>query len=71
MSSTLLTVREAACGGALDGRPSAVHTPAVACSVPALPGLVAALLVALRLVAPDFAGFGRSLFLAFGLDSGD
>lgn len=68
MSFTFLTVGVAAHHGALDGcARDAVHTPAVACGVPALHGLVAALLVTLRLVGPDLAGSRSCLLLAFGL----
>ena len=48
-----LTVGAAAHGGALDHFASLVHTPAVAGGVPALQGLVAALLVTLGGVGTD------------------
>lgn len=68
MCFTSATVGVATHGGALDGCAGAVHTPAEAGGVPALHGLVAALLVTLRLVGPNFAGSSGSLSLAFGLD---
>lgn len=66
---TSTAVRAAAHGGALDGVAGLVHTPAVSGGVPALHGLVLALLVTLRLVRADLAdGVRWSLQLAFGLD---
>lgn len=55
MSSTSLTVGAAAHGGALDDCAALVHTPAVAGGVPALHGVVAALLITLGLVGTDLA----------------
>lgn len=66
MSFTSLTVRAAAHAGALDDSAKLVHTPAVAGGVPALHGLVAALLVTLGLVGTDLGGSGCCLLLAFG-----
>ena len=71
MPSTSLTVRAAAHGGALNGCAALVHTPAVAGGVPALHGLVAALLVTLRLVGADLGATWCCLQLAFGLDGRD
>lgn len=69
MSSTSVAVGAAAHGGALDGCAGLVHAPAVAGGVPALHGLVAALLVTLGLVGSDLGGSSRcGLGLAFGLD---
>jgi len=56
VSSTSATVRAASLGGALDGVARLIDTPAEASGVPALHGLVAALLVTLRLVGTDLAG---------------
>lgn len=68
---TFLAVRQAAHTGALNGCARFVDTPAVACGMPALNGLVVALLVTLRLVGPDLAGSRSCLFLAFALDQRD
>lgn len=57
-------------GGALDGGAALVHTPAEAGGVPALHGLVAALLVTLGLEGAQLAGSRRRLRLAFGHDLG-
>lgn len=70
-SFTFLAVRVAAHTGAFNGFARLVHTPAEACGMPALNGLVVALLVTLRLVGTDLAGSRSCLFLAFGLDQRD
>lgn len=63
-----LTFGAAAHGGALDGGAGLVHTPAEAGGVPALHGLVAALLVTLGRVGTEPGDFGCGLHLAFGFD---
>lgn len=62
------TVWVASHGGALNGIAGLIHTPAVASSVPALHGLVVALLVTLGLVGTNLADSRFRLQLAFGLD---
>ena len=69
LSSTPCAVGGAAAWGAPEGRARPRHAPAVAGGVPALHGLVAALLVTLGLVGSDLGGSSRcGLGLAFGLD---
>lgn len=65
-SVTSLTVGSAAREGALDGLAGLIHTKAEAGRVPALHGLVVALLVALWHVGAQLAGVTLCLFLAFG-----
>lgn len=65
-SPTLSTLRPATGGGSLDGLAGLVHTPAETRGGPALSGLVASLLVALRLVGADLARVAPSLLLALG-----
>lgn len=67
-SGTSVTVWTAADCCALDGVAGLVHAPAEAGGVPALHGLVAALLIALRLVCSNLTHSRRCLCLAFGLD---
>lgn len=65
MSLTLSTLGPAAGGGSLDGFARLVHTPAETCGVPALSGLVASLLITLRLEGAQLAGV-LLLLLALG-----
>lgn len=63
---TSCTLGPATAGCSLDGFARFVHTPAETCGGPALSGLVASLLITLRLVGAQLAGFLLRLILALG-----